>query len=155
VKEIAKITDSVKSVSGRALRYVEDKKIVTDMPKSEKGDFVVMKKIGDKRFKITVFEDGSPVKAKTETFPTVKGMTSFGVKVKALEKIAQAEDVSEPVAETATLEAPAAEAVVAGSADVRQTPAPEVESAPAAVSKAAHLDAYVKDVAENMAFRTA
>ena len=116
--EVAKVLDSVESVSGRKLKFIEKKKIVTDMPNNGKGNFVVMKKIGDKRFKISIFEEGTEVKKMAFTAPTVKGMTSYGIKAKVLTRLEKAEEAIE-VTEVATFE-------VAPVADVRQTPDSEI-----------------------------
>lgn len=122
-KEVEKVISSVESVTGRPLKYSEKKKVITDMPNNGKGDFVVMKKIGDKRFKISFFSGGKEVKKDVNgnsvggSFPTVKGMTSHGVKVKALTRIEQPEVVVVPEV---------APAPVAPAVDVRQTPADRV-----------------------------
>jgi hypothetical protein len=118
-KEVEKVLGSVESVSGRKLKYIEKKKVITDMPNNGKGNFVVMKKIGEKRFKISVFEEGKENKKLAFTAPTVKGMASFGIKAKVLAKVEQAEEVV-VVPEVAAVEA-------APAADVRQTPEDRVE----------------------------
>jgi len=117
-KEVEKVLGSVESVSGRKLKYIEKKKVITDMPNNGKGNFIVMKKIGDKRFKISIFEEGAEVKKLAFTAPTVKGMTSYGIKAKVLTKVEVEEVIVVP--EVAAVEA-------APVADVRQTPEDRVE----------------------------
>lgn len=123
-KEVAKVLESVTSVTGRPLKYIEKKKVITDAPNNGKGDFCVMKKIGDKRFKIEFFMGGAPLKKDGKgnkiggSFPTVKGMTSHGVKAKALNRIEVPEEV------VVVPEVQVAEPVEV--VDVRQTPADRV-----------------------------
>ena len=140
--EVAKVLDSVESVSGRKLKYVEGKKVITDMPNNGKGNFVVMKKIGDKRFKISIFEEGKENKKLAFTAPTVKGMVSFGVKAEVLTKV-------EKVAEVVVV--PEVVADVVPAADVRQTPEDRVEDGAEEVAVAStgimdrpDMKAYIK-----------
>jgi hypothetical protein len=129
------------------LKYIEKKKVITDMPNNGKGNFVVMKKIGDKRFKISIFEEGAEVKKMAFTAPTVKGMTSYGIKANVLSKVEVEEVIVVP--EVAAVEAEPA-------ADVRQTPEDRVEDVEevgvgsTGVMDRPEMKAYIKDFGDNL-----